>query len=113
MKNEKILNKFLCGLPESALAQCDPDDLQRLIQKEESKHAEKQELFSQFVKAVKDECVMNVHYFTFTGLPDLILRRNYTRDQYVVLQKLMISVKNAYLEQRNKAEAENNEDMKQ
>lgn len=56
---------------------------------------------------------MNVHFFSFTGLPDLILRKNYTRDQYISLQKLLLSIKNTYLEQRAKADAENEEDNKQ
>jgi len=84
-----------------------------LIIKEENRHAELHELFTQFVSAVKDECVMNVHFFSFSGLPDLILRKNYTRDQYISLQKLLLSIKNTYLEQRAKADAENEEDNKQ
>lgn len=55
---------------------------------------------------------MNVHYFSFTGLPDLILRRNYTREQYLSLTKLLLSIKSAYLEQRGKTEAENVDEVK-
>ena len=50
---------------------------------------------------------MNVHYFNFTSLPDLIVRKNYTRKQYETLVKLLVSIKDAYLEQRALAEAEN------
>jgi len=50
---------------------------------------------------------MNVHYFNFTSLPDLIVRKNYTRKQYETLVKLLVSIKDAYLEQRTLAEAEN------
>ena len=74
------MNNFLSGLPESAHTSFEPDDLQRIILKEESKYYELHELFEHFVADVKEECVMNVHYFSFTGLPDLILRKNYTRE---------------------------------
>ena len=56
---------------------------------------------------------MNVHYFSFTGLPDLIIRRNYTREQYLSLTKLLLSIKNTFLEQRAKTEAENVDELKQ
>ena len=56
---------------------------------------------------------MNVHYFSFTGLPELILRRNYTREQYLSLTKLLLSIKNTFLEQRAKTEAENIDELRQ
>lgn len=100
------MNNFLCGLPELA-QNVDPDDLTRLILKEDTAHAEKRDLYLAFVNLVKAECVMNVHYFNFTSLPDLIVRKNYTRKQYETLVKLLVSIKDAYLEQRTLAEAEN------
>ena len=97
----------MCGLPESVQALIELEDFQRLIIKAENSHVDLHELFTQFVSSVKDECVMNVHYFAFTGLPDLILRKNYTREQYLSLTKLLVGIKNAYLEQRSRIEAEN------
>ena len=96
-KNEKTLNNFTSGLPENLQTTTEPDDFQRMIIKEENSHAELHELFTQFVSVVKDECVMDGHYFSFTGLPDVIVRKNYTRAQYLSLTKLLLSVKNAYL----------------
>ena len=98
----------MTGLPE--LAQIiEPDELTRLILKAENAHNELHEVYSQFVNVVKNECVMNVHFFLLTSIPDLIVRKNYTRKQYDTIVKLLVSVKNAYLEQRAKAEAENEE----
>ena len=54
-------------------------------------------MYKSFVDAVKHECVMNVHFFAFTSLPDMIVRKNYTRKQYELLTKLLVSVKNVYL----------------
>ena len=79
-KNENTLNNFMSGLPDNVQGVIEPDDFQRVIIKEENKYNELHDLFTSFIAAVKDECVMNVHYFSFTGLPDLILRRNYTRE---------------------------------
>ena len=54
---------------------------------------------------------MNVHFFSFTGIPELIVKKNYTRKQYELLVKLLTSVKNEYLEQRAKTEADNVEEQ--
>lgn len=99
-------------LPEGVSASIEPDDFQRVILKAEIDHNELHELFTQFVSVVKDECVMNVHFFSFTGLPDVIVRKNYTRVQYLSLTKLLLAVKNAYLEQRARTEAENVDEQK-
>lgn len=113
LKNEKTLNNFMGKLPQSLSSFIEPDDFQRIIIKEEDIHNELQELFTQFVSVVKEECVMNVHFFSFTGLPDVIVKKNYTRAQYQSLTKLLISVKNAYLQQRARTEAENVDEQKQ
>ena len=55
---------------------------------------------------------MQVHFFNFTSLPDLIVRKNYTRKQYETITKLLVAVKDAYLEQRAKEQEENAEDDK-
>lgn len=102
-KNEKTLNNFLAGLPENTQS-IEPDDLQRLILKAETAHAEVRDLYTSFVSVVKNEAVMNVHFFAFTSLPDLIVRKNYTRKQFDLLRKLLITVKEQYLKQRNKQE---------
>lgn len=53
---------------------------------------------------------MNVHYFLFTSLPDLIIRKQYTRKQYEIITKLLVSIKRSFLEQRAKAEEENEDE---
>lgn len=105
------MNNFLAKLPETA-QNIDTEDLSRMILKEETAHLEKHELFSQFVANVKAECVMQVHFFNFTSLPDLIVRKNYTRKQYEGITKLLVAVKDAYLEQRAKEQEENAEEDK-
>ena len=69
-----------------------------MIGRQETAHLEIHELYTQFVQLVKHECVMDNHFFTFTSLPELIVRKNYTRKQYDQMTKLLVSVKNAYLE---------------
>ena len=83
-----------------------------MILKEESAHAEIRDLYSQFVSMVKHECVMNVHFFAFTSLPEMIVRKNYTRKQFELLAKLLLSVKQQYLDQRAKEEAMNVDESK-
>lgn len=59
-------------------------------------------MYSSFVNMVKNECVMNVHFFAFASLPDLIVRKNYNRKQYELLRKLLVRVKEEYLQRRAK-----------
>lgn len=79
----------MAKLPEAAQS-IEPEDLSRMILKEETAHLEKHELFTQFANNVKAECVMQVHFFNFTSLPDLIVRKNYTRKQYETITKMLI-----------------------
>jgi len=91
------LNSFLTGLPELAQV-IEPDELKRLILKAENAHNELHEVYVQFIEVIKHECVMNVHYFLFTSLPDLIIRKQYTRKQYEIITKLLVSIKRSFLE---------------
>lgn len=50
---------------------------------------------------------MDNHFFTLTSLPELIVRKNYTRKEYEQITKLLVAVKNSYLEIRSKKEPEN------
>ena len=59
------------------------------------------------MEVVKNECVMDNHFFTLTSLPELIVRKNYTRKEYEQITKLLVAVKNSYLEIRSKKEPEN------
>ena len=71
-----------------------------LIEKATNQFTEQQEHYSQFVQVVRHECVMDGDYFTFTSLPELIVRKNYNRKQYEQISKLLVAVKNNYLLQR-------------
>lgn len=64
-----------------------------LITRAENAHGEVRDLYSAFISAVKNELVMNVHFFSFSSMPDLIVRKNYTRKQYELLRKLLVTVK--------------------
>ena len=80
-KNEKNLNNFLIGLPKNS-PKVEPSEIKRLIDKADVAHRDVQEILYQFVELVKQECVMDGNYFTFTSLPELIVRKNYPRKQY-------------------------------
>lgn len=109
-KNEKTLNNFLIGISENSQI-IETKDLTRLIGKQDTIHEQRHELYSQFVQVVKQECVMDNHYFTFTSLPELIVRKNYTRKEYEQITKLLFSIKNTYLEFRAKKEPDNVDDQ--
>lgn len=52
------------------------------------------------MQAVKTECVMDQTFFSFFEIPDLIVRKKYTREQYDKIKKLILKVKASYLKQK-------------
>ena len=51
-----------------------------------------------FVACVKQECVMDQHYFSFFEIPDLIVKKGYSRKEYEeFILKLLNKVKTRYL----------------
>lgn len=54
-----------------------------------------------FVTCVKQDCVMDQHYFSFFEIPDLIIRKGYSRKEYEeFILKLLNKVKTRYLAQK-------------
>ena len=59
------------------------------------------EFINDFVTCVKQECVMDQHYFSFFEIPDLIIKKNYSRKDYEDnILKLLNKVKTRYLAQK-------------
>ena len=85
----------------------EPKDLNILIEREINNFKAIHALYAQFVEVVKNECVMDNHFFTLNSLPELIVRKNYSRKDYEQITKLLVAVKNSYLEIRSKKEPEN------
>jgi|LakMenEpi03Aug12_release.lakeMendotaPanAssembly.Ray.scaffolds.fasta_scaffold110963_3 hypothetical protein len=52
---------------------------------------------NEFVQAVKTECVMDSTKFSFFEIPDLIVRKKYSRENYEKIKKLILKVKSNYL----------------
>ena len=47
---------------------------------------------------------MNEHFFTFQAVADMIVKKKYKRSQYDVIKKLLLKIKAAYLEEKQKPE---------
>ena len=57
-----------------------------------------------FIQAVKTECVMNQHFFNFFDIPDLIMKKSYSRRDYEdIILKLIQKVKLRYLAEKANA----------
>jgi hypothetical protein len=59
-------------------------------------------LLREFVGIVKIECVLNQYFFSFYDVPDLIIKRKYSRKDYEVLIKILNKVKKYYLTEKAK-----------
>ena len=53
-----------------------------------------------FVTVVKSECVLNSYYFSFYDVPDLIIKKKYSRKDYDLIISILNKVKKAYLVQK-------------
>ena len=108
IKAEKVINNFLSDLPQTGVI-IEPSEIDRHIQTKKRKFDEESKVLSEFVSAVKTECVMDQTFFSFFEIPDLIVRKKYTRENYDKVKKLILKVKASYLKQKaeaRRAEAE-------
>ena len=56
------------------------------------------DFINDFVTCVKQECVMDNHYFSFFEIPELIIKKGYSRKEYdEYILKLLNKVKTRYL----------------
>lgn len=96
-KEEKIVNDFLCQLPEGGHQILELKDLERVLENDTRAFKLETGLLREFSNVVRTECVMNQHFFSFYDIPDLIIKKKYQRKDYEAIIKLLNKVKKAYL----------------
>lgn len=98
-KEEKIINDFLCQLPEGGIGHqiLEIKDLERVLENETRAFKLESQLLRDFAGVVRTECVMNQHFFSFYDIPDLIVKKKYQRKEYEQIIKLLNKVKKSYL----------------
>ena len=98
-KEEKIINDFLCQLPEGGIGHqiLEIKDLERILENDSRAFKLETTLLRDFSAVVRTECVMNQHYFSFYDIPDLIVKKKYQRKDYDSIIRLLSKVKKAYL----------------
>jgi hypothetical protein len=98
----KIINNFLCELPEGSHQILEIGDLKRLSDGEINKFDVKYKMLNDFVAAVKQECVVDRNYFIFFDIPELIVKKKYNRKDYDEILKVVKKVKMRYLAEKKK-----------
>lgn len=93
---EKVVNDFLCMLPESAQI-LEIKDLERVLDNEQKNFKQESNIMRDFAQVVRSECVLNSYYFSFYDIPDLIVKKKYPRKDYDLIVKLLNKVKKKYL----------------
>lgn len=99
-KDQKMINNFLCQLPEGSHSVLELTDLDRLFKNEISKFQTKSQMLHEFASAVRQECVINQNFFIFFDIPDLIVKRKYSRKDYEDIIKVVQKVKTRYLAEK-------------
>lgn len=96
-KDNKIINDFLSNLPETN-GFLMIDDLDKILKSEQAKINTKMRMLNDFVVTVKQECVMNQHFFSFFEIPEVVVKKNYARKDYEqVILKFLSKVQVAFL----------------
>jgi len=78
-------------------------DLEKLLKAAKVKDQHKVKVMNEFITQVKQECVMNQHFFSFFDIPDLIVKKGYSRKDYEeCILKCLNKVKLRYLAEKRK-----------
>ena len=72
------------------------------LKNEQTKFNAKLQLLQDFVTIVKQECVINSSYFIFFDIPELIVKKKYSRKDYEDIIKIVDKVKTRYLAEKAK-----------
>lgn len=98
-KEEKIINDFLCQMPEGGIGHqiMEIKDLERVLENETRTYKVENSLLREFAATVRAECVMEQNFFSFYDIPDLIIKKKFQRKDYESIIKMLTKVKKAYL----------------
>ena len=79
-------------------------ELDAIADKFERGYEENYRMLQTFVSQVRVDCVIDKVYFDFFSIPDLILKMKYSKKDYDIILKVLLKVKNSYLEQKMEKE---------
>jgi hypothetical protein len=98
-KEEKIINDFLCQMPDGGIGHqiMEIKDLERVLENETRTCKVENSLLREFAATVRAECVMEQNFFSFYDIPDLIIKKKFQRKDYESIIKMLTKVKKAYL----------------
>lgn len=99
-RDNKTINDFLAELPEGSHTVIEMADLDRLQKNEATKFQTKFLMLNDFVTAVKQQCVIKHNFFIFFDIPDLIVKKEYSRKDYESIIKIVMKVKTRYLAEK-------------
>jgi len=87
-QEEKIVNDFLSTIPEASIVSIRDIDVQ--VGHIEAELRKNTAVLRQFVEAVKEECKLKMHYFSFTYIPNLIVKRKINKNDFEMVKKLLL-----------------------
>jgi len=98
-REEKIINDFLCQMPEGGIGHqiMEIKDLERVLENETRTYKVENSLLREFAATVRAECVMEQNFFSFYDIPDLIVKKKFQRKDYESIIKMLTKIKKAYL----------------
>lgn len=107
-KQEKVSNDFLAQLSQQATLEL--HHLEKLLNDNQAQFSAEFKVLERFAGWVKSDCALEKFYFNFHYIPELILKKQVTKKDYEVLTKLLLKVKQQYLNMKSKQQPDKRQD---
>jgi hypothetical protein len=104
LKQEKQLNTFMVKLNRAQEAPIYSMDLRSLLAKEESAQRADVDKFEAFGEEMAEECSYSRGFLNFMLVPDLILRKKMSREEFAKIVKFVNKIRVMYLQDKLAAE---------
>ena len=98
-KEEKTINNMLALLPEMVTV-IEGQNIDKIVNDLTNGWNREFKVLESFVALVKQELVLEKHYFNFYEVPELMVKRKFQKKDFENVKKLLLKVQKAYLAQK-------------
>lgn len=98
LKDVKVINDFLCDLPEGQHQNIEEADLERLLKNNQVLFQQKYALIEDIMQSIRQECAVQANVtFNFAYVPETILKKKYAKKDYEFVIKFLKKVQIRYI----------------
>lgn len=72
-------------------------NIQSLVDEQDAKHKAEIKIAESFLKCLRAECTVEQYYFSFFEVPDLVVKKQISKKDYVIINKVLNRIKRLFL----------------